>query len=86
MKYSLYILYSHSLGKSYVGYTNNLHRRLIEHNNSTQRSFTSKGRPWVQLHYEEYEKKSDAMTREKWFKSGIGRVHKMSIIDSYLKK
>ena len=42
----IYILYSPSSDKYYVGYTNNYQRRLIEHNTSEKTTYTSKHRPW----------------------------------------
>ncbi len=43
----LYILYSFSSDKYYVGYSDNPERRLDEHNNSEANTFTSKHRPWI---------------------------------------
>ena len=43
----LYILYSPSSDKYYVGYTENVERRLDEHNNSERLTYTSKHRPWI---------------------------------------
>ncbi len=45
--FSLYILYSSSSNKYYVGYTDNVQRRLHEHNNSERTTYTSKHRPWL---------------------------------------
>ena len=44
--YHLYILYSESFDKYYVGQTNNLERRILEHNEQEKTSFTAKYRPW----------------------------------------
>jgi putative endonuclease len=38
--FTVYILYSISWGKSYVGYTNNVERRLQEHNITESKGFT----------------------------------------------
>lgn len=43
----LYILYSASSDKYYVGYSEDVERRLYEHNNSERMTYTSKHRPWV---------------------------------------
>jgi putative endonuclease len=43
----IYILYSVSFDKYYVGFTNNLERRLMEHNTTESITYTSKHRPWV---------------------------------------
>jgi len=47
MYYFIYILYSESADKYYVGYTTDFHKRLIEHNTTKHNTFTSKFRPWV---------------------------------------
>jgi len=46
MKYFVYILYSQSIDKYYIGHTNNLDRRLYEHNIGKEK-FTRKGIPWI---------------------------------------
>ena len=43
----LYILYSISSDKYYVGYSDNIERRLSEHNYSERTTYTSKHRPWI---------------------------------------
>lgn len=43
----LYILHSATSDKFYVGYTENVDRRIIEHNNGERTTYTSKHRPWV---------------------------------------
>ncbi len=82
--YTVYILFSKTHNKSYVGYSNDLERRIWEHNNHPQKSFTSRYRPWVVVHTEEFETKKEAMAREKWFKTGIGREYKNAILKEYL--
>ena len=42
----LYILYSEKSDKYYVGITERLNQRLVEHNISKRISYTSKHRPW----------------------------------------
>ena len=45
--YFIYILYSHSADKYYVGYTTNYQQRLIQHNTQEYfNTYTSKYRPW----------------------------------------
>ncbi len=48
MKYYVYIQYSHSLVRFYVGQTNDLQNRLVEHKNG-ESQFTSTGTPWTLL-------------------------------------
>ncbi len=45
--YYLYILYSKSSDRYYIGHTNDPKRRLEEHNTSPFRTYTSKHRPWI---------------------------------------
>ncbi|MGM9477771.1 GIY-YIG nuclease family protein [Pedobacter sp. GSP4] len=45
--YYLYILYSASSDKYYIGYSNDPNRRLQEHNSTDRVTYTSKYRPWV---------------------------------------
>ncbi len=67
--YYLYILYSLSADKFYVGYTNNYSRRFDEHNNSNHPTFTSKYRPWILAAvYHCGETESQAVKIEKFIK------------------
>ena len=48
MNYSVYILYSSKLDRFYIGTTDDVPNRLIEHNNLYYKdAFTSRGVPWV---------------------------------------
>ena len=53
--------------ETYVGYTNDLKRRLEEHNKekSTKRSFTQERSDWKLVYYEAYSAKEDCVAREK---------------------
>ena len=75
--YSLYILHSKSIDRYYVGYTNNLERRLYEHNR-IKGKYTDIGIPWSVVYTEYYDSKKVAMNREKFIKS---RKSKNFIID-----
>ena len=48
---------------SYVGYTNNIKKRLKDHNNSKGAKFT-KGRKWKLAYYKSYDNKIIAMKQE----------------------
>ena len=66
MKYYVYLLISLTLKKkliSYVGYTNNLKKRLALHNNSKGAKFT-RGKKWYLAYSKKYVKKSTAMKEE----------------------
>jgi putative endonuclease len=68
----LYILYSPSIDKYYVGATNDLEDRLKRHN-SDKDKFTSKGQPWQLVYVEEYHTKAEAMRREREIKKKKSR-------------
>ena len=48
---------------SYVGYSNNLKKRLNLHNSGKGAKFT-RGKKWKLVYYEKYDSKSDAMKNE----------------------
>jgi len=52
---------------TYVGYTNNLKKRIILHNAGKGAKFT-KGRKWVLIYKEKYKSKSEAISREYYIK------------------
>jgi putative endonuclease len=66
--FTVYILYSKSFDRYYVGYTNDLERRISEHNRKKGK-FTDAGIPWILVHSELYSTKKEAMTRERFIKS-----------------
>ena len=66
--FHVYILRSQGSGKFYIGQTNNLDRRLYEHNNSAENSYTSKYRPWeLQISFKTNSRK-DSVRLEKYLK------------------
>ncbi len=81
MKYCVYILYSSSLNKYYVGYTNDINRRLSEHNR-IKGKFTDKGIPWKLVYTENYSDKISAEKREKEIKSKKSRKYIESLFFS----
>lgn len=73
MEYIVYILFSEKYNKTYVGFTSSLIERFKSHNELATKGYTIKYRPWMVIHIEVYQSKNEAMSREKWFKSGVGR-------------
>ena len=65
MKYVVYLIISSAKNKtiSYVGYTNNIEKRLKLHNSSKGAKFT-KGKKWKLIYLEKYKTKIEAMKRE----------------------
>jgi len=73
-EYVVYILKSLSSDKHYVGYTYSLVSRFKSHNELGKKGFTVRYRPWQVIYIEFYNSKKEAMNREKFLKSGKGRV------------
>ncbi len=67
----VYILKSIKDGKLYVGYTDNLKRRIFEHNNKSSKSTVART-PFKLIYYEAYLSGSDAKHREKMLKKFSG--------------
>ncbi len=73
MKFTVYILHSLLADKYYVGHTDNLERRLSEHNSGKTRYTSQTGSDWEVKYTEEFSSRSDAMKREKEIKSRKSR-------------
>ena len=71
--FHVYVLWSQKLRKRYVGSTENLEKRLEEHNAGLS-VYTKRGMPWVLIHSEPYDSRHEAETRERRLKSGQGRA------------
>ncbi|PCI29741.1 endonuclease [Candidatus Wolfebacteria bacterium] len=70
--YYVYALQSMSRNYIYVGLTNNIERRLKEHN-SGHNVRTRAYRPFKIIRTEEHPDRPSARTREKYLKSGVGK-------------
>lgn len=77
--YYVYILHNKQYEKFYTGMTNNIERRLYEHN-SGQVKPTKAYKPWVVVYQEEYVDRVHAREREKYWKSGVGRQRRVELL------
>lgn len=68
----VYTLKSLSRGTRYVGVSDNVAKRLSEHNKGKCR-YTSGRRPWAVLYTEQFATLAEARKREIFLKSGQGR-------------
>ena len=73
--YYVYVLYSHSYNKIYVGFTANLQARVLSHNQLANKGWTLKFRPWTLVYHETFSSKAEAMKRERELKSAKGREY-----------
>ena len=69
MKYYVYMLLSKSKRPvSYVGYTNNIKKRIMLHNTGKGAKFT-RGRKWRLIYKEKFKSKKEAISREYYIKN-----------------
>ena len=72
LPFCIYVLLSEKDGDFYVGFTENLPRRLDEHFNGRSAA-TAPRRPLILIHCEYYSVRSDAERREQYLKTAKGR-------------
>ena len=82
MNYTVYILYSKSKDKHYIGYAKNLSERLSKHNAGATPS-TRPGIPWVLVYKEECVNKTAAIKRENAIKKMKSRKYIEQLISKY---
>ena len=80
--YHVYILYSQSIDRFYIGHTSNVFKRLEEHNNPVDFSkFSAKGIPWeVVFSVEISDSRAEAMKVEKFIKKQKSRAFIQKLI------
>lgn len=69
-------------GTLYTGYTTDVDRRVEEHNDGEGAKYTRGRTPVEVVHVEEYETRSDAMSREAEIKS-LSREEKEELVNVY---
>ncbi len=69
MSFYVYMLKSKSIKPiSYVGYTNDLKKRITLHNSGKGAKFT-RGRKWILIYKEKFNSKKEAISREYYIKN-----------------
>ena len=81
--YFLYILKSLKTGKFYTGVSQDLEKRLKNHNKGGTRS-TKPFRPWKIVYKEIFDNKNSAYKREFYLKSPKGYLDKKSILSKLI--
>ena len=72
--YYIYIIQSINYSnKNYVGFTEDVEKRLKAHNNG-QSIYTSKYKPWKMISYLSFKNKQSAKDFEKYLKTGSGKA------------
>jgi putative endonuclease len=81
MPFFVYILYSGTSGKYYIGQTANLTDRLNRHNNGYEK-FTSPYTPWKMIWFTEKSTRGEALILEKKLKN-LSRERILKFIEKY---
>lgn len=80
-----YVLRGIKNKRLYTGITNDLRRRLTEHNGKRGGAYTSRNAPFDLIFYEAYINRKDAEKAELFFKSGYGREVLLDKLENYFK-
>jgi len=83
--YYVYVLISDKDNRFYTGFTNDLKRRVAEHNAGRVRS-TSQRRPLTLVYYEACLRQEDAIHREKYLKTTFGKQYLRNRMKTFLAK
>ena len=78
--FHVYAIYSEYRNYIYVGLTNDLQRRVQEHNKGYNRT-TKPYRPFTLLFSEQFPSRSAARVKEKYLKSGSGKKFLKSLLN-----
>ena len=82
--YCVYVLQDQLDKGLYIGFTENLRRRLQEHQTGKEGATTKKKYNWRLIYCEGYLNKYDALGREKFLKGGSGRKYLKKQLKYYL--
>ncbi|KKW46695.1 MAG: GIY-YIG nuclease superfamily protein [Parcubacteria group bacterium GW2011_GWB1_56_8] len=81
--YYTYVIGSRKSGYWYTGSTNDLRKRLKQHNEGKS-TWTKNRTPWDLVYYEACRNEDDARSREKYLKSGSGKRYLKSRLRRFL--
>ena len=71
-----YVLKSKKNGKLYTGHTENLEKRILEHNTKSDKAkFSCVNGPWELMFFETFDTRAIAMKCERFLKTGTGREY-----------
>ena len=83
MIFTVYILYSFTLDRYYVGYTGDLlEERIRKHNSSKKKGFTKTATDWNAVYTETFSSKQEAMKRESGIKAKKSRKYIEMLVQS----
>lgn len=82
--YYVYALWSSVVKKTYVGFSKNPDKRLKAHNSGKSNWTRGKG-PWVRFYLKSFPSLEEALSHEKYLKSGWGRKIVIEELDKWKK-
>jgi putative endonuclease len=83
--YHVYILRSIKNNKLYIGHTNNLDRRIEDHNAGCGSKYTRQNGPWILVYSELHPDRASAARRERFLKSTRGSQEKKQLAGAQIK-
>ena len=81
MPFIVYIIYSPTKDKFYIGFTSDLEERIIRHNQKSK-GFTGNTNDWKIVYTENFTTKPEAVLREKQIKSWKSRIKIQELISN----
>ncbi len=81
MEYYVYILQSGIDQSFYIGYTQNIPKRLAEHN-AGKSHYTTRKIPWKLVYQESFNSKTEALIRERFLKNQKNKEFYTRLISS----
>lgn len=81
--YYVYVLENQNDKSLYIGFTDNIQRRVFEHQNGKGGRTTKLKKDWKLIYFEGYLLKEDALDREKFLKGGSGRKYLKKQLANY---
>lgn len=82
--FKMYVLYSKTKERFYIGQTKDLEDRITRHNGGRVKS-TKFGAPWIIIHAEEYKTRKEAVQREQFLKSPEGWLTLKEIKENFFR-
>ncbi|MEO0038311.1 MAG: hypothetical protein RIQ59_1522 [Bacteroidota bacterium] len=79
MPFFVYILFSNTKDKFYIGFTSDIEERIIRHNQKSK-GFTGNNNDWEIVYSEIFSEKSEALAREKQIKSWKSKIKIQELI------
>ena len=79
----VYVIKSNKDGKYYTGYAEDLRKRFNRHNNGEVESTKNRG-PFKLIYYEACLSKNDAIARERYLKTGMGKRYLKNRLKRFL--